>query len=172
MKSHFKTKLKAEHLDGRWWKLIAPLVYYSEILNDIIVVPKGVVTDFASVPRLPIIYWFFGTRGNSAAAVHDLLYRWGEIPRLQADAVYLEAMKVYGQWFFTRYPMYAGVVLGGHWSYKTLPGCLDYRGCKIKCTDCCDNFIPYWNDKDRLINEPMDRNVNKNIMILDNNIIE
>jgi hypothetical protein len=172
MKSHFKTKLIAEHLDGRWWKLVAPLVYYSETLDDILVAPKGFVTDFASVPRLPILYWAFGTRGNSAATIHDLMYRWGQIPRLKAETVYLEAMKVYGQWFFTRYPMYLGVLLGGHWSYKNLPGCLDYRGCKVKCYNCCDNYIPYWYNTERLMNETMDRSIKSKLMILNNNIVE
>ena len=35
----------------------------------------GFVTNFASVPRLPLMYWAFGGIGDEAATLHDWLYR-------------------------------------------------------------------------------------------------
>lgn len=163
MKSKFLTALKVEYLDdGPWWRILSPFVYYSEMLDTEIVVPKGFVLDFASVPRVPVAYWLFGSRANGPAAVHDLLYRWGEYSRSIADSVFLEAMAVDGYSVFTRYPMYWGVVLGGYWSYKATPGCLDHRNCDKKmrkenrCSNCL-KYIDYWRDKERLKLETEDR---------------
>lgn len=60
--------------DGRrQWELTGKLIYESNTV-DIIVVPKGYVTDFSSVPRLPFVYWLFGGRGDLEGALHDFLY--------------------------------------------------------------------------------------------------
>lgn len=135
-------------MGGRRWKLLAPLAFYSKRLGRVIIVPAGFVTDFASVPRLPFMYWFFGGKADRAAVVHDLLYRWGEplgISRWEADMIFLEAMEAMGMSFTVRYPMTWGVVIGGWWSYGNLPGCLDHRGCPLKrkgkgpeCLDCVE----------------------------------
>lgn len=39
-----------------------------------VIVPKGFITDFASVPRIPFAYLLFGSMGNYAAVLHDGLY--------------------------------------------------------------------------------------------------
>lgn len=74
----FLTDLDVKRLpdkDGRkQWKLIAPLIYESKTVG-LIVVPTGFITDFASVPRLPLVYWFFGGRGDAEAVLHDWLYK-------------------------------------------------------------------------------------------------
>lgn len=59
-----------------------------------ITVPVGFVTDFASVPRLPLTYLIAGNTGHWAATVHDLLYRWGVVSRKDADIVFKEALNV------------------------------------------------------------------------------
>ncbi|OHE77783.1 MAG: hypothetical protein A3F67_08060 [Verrucomicrobia bacterium RIFCSPHIGHO2_12_FULL_41_10] len=76
----FLTTLKTEQItEGTLlrkakFKLTSPLVYQSGVLNDTIIVPEGFVTDFATVPRLPIVYALLGNLGNAAACLHDFLY--------------------------------------------------------------------------------------------------
>lgn len=60
--------------------LTAPLVYNSNTLCGFIIVPEGFRTDYASVPRLPIIYTLLGNLGNSAACLHDYLYTEPHMP--------------------------------------------------------------------------------------------
>ncbi len=76
--------------------LIEPFVYESDTIG-LIVVPKGFVTDFASVPRLPFIYLFFGGIGDEEAVIHDWLYTaphrahgscGSEVTRAVADRVF------------------------------------------------------------------------------------
>ena len=62
--------------------------------GDVITVPRGYNTDFASVPRL---LWAIepplGDAGK-AAVLHDWLYETGERPRAEADRIFAEAMAV------------------------------------------------------------------------------
>lgn len=147
MQSHFITPLRAEKLTGKWWQLTDRLVYYSALANATICAPTGFVTDFASVPRLPITYWLFGSRADAESGIHDLLYRWPFVSRKTADRIYREAMTADGRPVFTRWAMYAGVRLGGWLSYKNMPGALDYRMCK-RCIrpncDGCGNYYVDW----------------------------
>ena len=150
MKAQFVTPIRAEKLTGKWWKLTDRLVYYSSLLNATICAPAGFVTDFASVPRLPVAYWLFGGKADGPAGIHDLLYRWPFVSRNMADRVFNEAMKVEGKWITTRWPMTGAVMAGGWLSYKKLPGSLDYRICRNcqwgtgpACLDCA-NYYPQW----------------------------
>ena len=40
----------------------------------LITVPEGYTTNFASVPRIPIIFDLVGGYGHAAAVLHDYLY--------------------------------------------------------------------------------------------------
>jgi hypothetical protein len=96
-----------------------PLIYKSDVLGTI-KVPKEFYTDFASVPRVPIAYMFFGDRAHREAVLHDYLYRLDSKPQatyMEANRVFLEAMYVRKKSFVVRYIMYLGVVLGGWASY-------------------------------------------------------
>lgn len=117
----FLTELDARLLDDdRIWELDLPLVYESDILKCTISVPRGFQTDFSSVPRVPVAYWFFGDRAHRESVIHDYLYRTDSLPmvqRHQADSVFYEAMNVRNKGIFVRYPMFWGVRLGGRSSY-------------------------------------------------------
>jgi hypothetical protein len=115
--SKFITELQTRLLnDDTVWVLDKILVYDSDLLKCRIIVPEGFQTDFASVPKVPIAYMFFGNRAHREAVIHDYLYRTNSIPvatRAQADGVFYEAMKLRGKSFFVRWCMWGGVRLGG-----------------------------------------------------------
>lgn len=125
MKSEFRTTLQLEEVldsidplftisaENSRFRLLAPLVYYSERLAREITVPRGFITDFASVPRLPLIYLLAGGEADKPAVIHDHLYRSHECSRADADAVLDEAMAATGQPWWRRKLMWAGVRLGG-----------------------------------------------------------
>lgn len=114
MKSEFRTTLDTRVLTDSSFQLLSPLVYFSEHLDKVVTVPAGFVTDFASVPRLPVAYLLAGGAADQAAVVHDYLYHHHEIcSRGDADAVFDEAMGVTGQPWWRRKMMWAGVRLFG-----------------------------------------------------------
>lgn len=85
----------SEDSDGKWM-LVSPLLYESDVAGKIIKVPIAFETDFASVPRVPIIFDLMGDLAHAAAVLHDYLYATGEVSRATADAVLKEAAIVSG----------------------------------------------------------------------------
>lgn len=79
----------------------------------VIRVPVGFQTDFASIPRVPLIYDALGDTAHEAATIHDFLYFSAICVRKMADDVLLEAMGVLGMPWWRRWPIYAGVRAGG-----------------------------------------------------------
>ena len=106
--------------DGKYWILTQPLEYEQPKTKQKFVVPRGFVTDLASVPRL---FWTaFPPCGNytPAAVVHDYLY-WEQLPscnRECADTVLLVAMEESGVGKLARNAIYAGVRVGGEGPWK------------------------------------------------------
>lgn len=116
----YLTKLNVSILDNGTWKLDAPLVFKSDLVGKI-TVPEGFKTDYASVPRIPIIYAMVGNCSHRAAVIHDYLYRKGAIPTVSqkvADQIFREAMLVKGVPWWRRWIMWAGVRIGGWTAYK------------------------------------------------------
>ncbi len=114
--SKFLSPLNVREIDDRRWEVLSPLVYESDIAGRI-EVPAGLVTDFASVPRIPLVYWLFGDRAHMAAVVHDYLYQTHVHARDVADAVFYEAMAASGIGVIGRWAMWAGVRVGGWHAY-------------------------------------------------------
>ena len=102
-----------------------PLVYNSALLGCQVIIPAPIIsfpfyTDFASVPRVPLIYELWGNKAHREAVLHDYLFRKNSIPRVSfmlANRVFLEAMLATGKPWRVAYPMFWGVVLGGYPSY-------------------------------------------------------
>lgn len=118
--SRFITTLQAEKLraDGSadrrgTWRLLAALAYRSDLLDEVVVVPRGFRTDFASVPRLPVAYLLTANCGHEAAVLHDWAYTTHFVTRAKADALFAEALKVGGEPAWRRGLMWAGVRIGG-----------------------------------------------------------
>lgn len=92
------------------WQLMHPMRYQSEIAGEVITVPFGFSTDFASVPRESVIMWgLFGGRAVRPAVVHDYLVRYRTFSREKCDEIFLEAMKADDVPLSRAMPMYLAV---------------------------------------------------------------
>jgi len=120
--SEFMTDLTIELVGGdEVWMLTSPLRYYSSLVDAEIEAPTGFVTDFASVPRVPVAYTAFGNRAHRESVIHDYLYQTHLASKNASDRIFLEAMKARGKPLWVRSAMYLGVVLGGWSAYKSGP---------------------------------------------------
>ena len=118
----FLTELEVKALpetDGgrSLWALVHPLVYESDLLPEPVYVKEGFVTDFASVPRVPVVYLVMADMGQPAAVIHDYLYRFRPCSRKIADAVLEEALKVLGVSWWRRKAMWLVVRAFGCGAY-------------------------------------------------------
>lgn len=125
----FLDPLELEYLDGRKWLLKSQFDYHLGTPDgtEVVSVPEGFVTDFASIPR--VLWNVLPPTGGygKAAVVHDWLYQQrgvqcalpnGQtvvryVDRAEADATLLEAMVVLGVGRVTRQLIYRGVRVGG-----------------------------------------------------------
>jgi hypothetical protein len=112
------TLVAATDQDDGQWVLTEPLLYSSDIAKCVIIVPKGFQTDFASTPRLPVIYLLTGNVAAKAAVIHDFAYSDGQFTRSMADAIFREASEVIGVSWFRRWAMWVGVRIGGASHYN------------------------------------------------------
>lgn len=115
----FQTYLIARLLDERLgvWDLHTELRYISGIIGEVSV-PVGFKTDFASVPRVPIVFDIMGNRAHAAATIHDYLYATGAVSRKTADRVFKEACMASGISKTRSWLMYAAVRMFGWRRYK------------------------------------------------------
>jgi hypothetical protein len=122
--SRFLTPLRLERIedssaDGRGtWRLLADLVYESDVAGITITAPEGFITDLASVPRIPVAFMLTGATGHAAAVIHDACYTRHWVTRAMADDIFYEALLVLGvpKWRATL--MWAGVRVGGRGPWK------------------------------------------------------
>lgn len=104
--------------DNQDWLLVENLVYSMGQSGISITIPRGFVTDFASIPR-PL--WSLLSphgRYSKAAIVHDYLYWVQSCTRLQADNILLIAMKESGVSTAQQREIYAGVRAGGNSAWE------------------------------------------------------
>ena len=87
---------------GNLWELVEPYRFNGFII------PAGFLTDFDSIPRLPLMFAAFKGRTRSAALVHDYLYSIG-FDRLAADRLFLRIMVAEGVHLRWALPIYFGV---------------------------------------------------------------
>ena len=102
-------------------RTVEPFIVRLERLGRSVNVPTGFEFDRDSVPRWPLIYVTLKDRlPLEAAAVHDWLYD-GKCPgvtRHEADLVMLDIAKAKGLAWHWRWPIYAGVRLGGWMGWR------------------------------------------------------
>ncbi|HEX8593859.1 MAG TPA: DUF1353 domain-containing protein [Pseudomonas sp.] len=105
--------------DAQFWMTTQPVVYSIGSTADRIVIPRGFVTDFASIPK-PL--WTLGLtpygQYSRAALIHDYLYWAQGCSRAQSDRLLLIAMKESKVGGFDEFAVYNGVHLGGTHSWQ------------------------------------------------------
>jgi hypothetical protein len=114
------SRLEVVSIDDQLWQLTAPLdaeLDYGEGRLERIVVPTGFVTDFASVPRLPLVYLATAGVGERAAVLHDFCYSVAEYQRSECDRIFRAALEGSGVSWFQRWAMWSGVRAGGSRHY-------------------------------------------------------
>lgn len=96
------------------WVVDQPLITLRN--DDKIIVPRGYITDLASIPR--VFRNVFNVNGplRAPAVLHDWLYSSQRFTRAQSDAIFLEAMEARGIGKAERYAVYAAV-RGFGWAY-------------------------------------------------------
>lgn len=118
--SRFLDRLTVTEVDDKIFSVAyRPFRYQSDVAAQLITVPIGFYTDFASVPRLGLIYSMLGDCAHQPAVIHDWLYYAAITTKEVADLVLLEAMKVIGISAWRRYPIYWGVKFGGFYAWNT-----------------------------------------------------
>jgi hypothetical protein len=124
MKDKFPDKIRLEDIgmkgDSRLFMLLERFRFYSS--HGFVQVPKGTVTDGASIPR---IFWnILSPFGEyfAAALPHDYLYsdRNKTFTRKQADDILLEGMVVLGVHPAKRFVIYRAVRMFGWRNYQGL----------------------------------------------------
>ena len=119
--SSFTKPLVVRYIDGTKWEVMHQFTYHigDKTAKEVVVVPKGFITDFASIPRImwPLIGPPTGEHGK-AAVVHDYLYGKHRFTRAKSDRVFREAMKVSDIGWMKRNTMYLGVRLFGWYAWK------------------------------------------------------
>lgn len=128
----FPVHLDMRKLEGFNWQLRQDFVFISPTWGGL-VVPRGFITDLASVPWFA--RWYVSRDGDhlKAAVIHDYAYamdsllapieagQWSRIDRRAADRLFLEAMEVRGVRPAKRRVIYAAVRFGGGSSYRSRP---------------------------------------------------
>lgn len=103
------------------WRLLTDLVYESDLLGRVLIIPADFVTDLDSVPRWPLAYLLTNGYARRAALPHDFLYTSHEVSREIADKVLHEAALVCGVPAWRAWLIYAAVRIGGGGSWDA-PG--------------------------------------------------
>lgn len=112
----FLSELDVRQISKHRWLLLRPLRYEHD--GKLYVIPRGFITDFASVPRLPLVYSMAGDTGHRAAVLHDWLYRVQICSRARADRLFRIALQDDGEPAWRAWMMWAGVRAGGFFVWR------------------------------------------------------
>jgi len=113
------TKLLVKDLMNGKFELFSDYVYKTK--EYLIKVPKGFVTDYASIPKLLRAIILPYGKHSGASVVHDYLYSKGcelNIERKKADKIFLEILKEEGVNPILARLMYIAVRVFGKIRYK------------------------------------------------------
>lgn len=115
----FISTLDVRHVGPNRFELLNALVWATA--DHVIEVPAGFVTDLASVPRLARPFLDINGRSAKPAVLHDWLYTSQTMPRGDADALFLEALRAEGVRLAGPWIYWAGVRVGGWVAWRGKP---------------------------------------------------
>lgn len=117
--NRFHDPLELRKVGDDLWFLLRHLEYKSK-QGVVYRVPKHFITDAASIPRF--LWSLVGHPMDDyaeSAVLHDWLYRTGNVPKEEADRLFLEAMKSQGIRWAQRWVLYCGVKFGGRLAWNS-----------------------------------------------------
>jgi len=117
--SQFTSNFKGELIGKNLWKNLETFEYHvgEYPSEEIITVPEGFITDFASVPR---IFWLIISpidEHGKAAVIHDYCYYYAIYSKKQSDLIFYEALYVLEVVPWKAWCMYQSVKIGGHYAW-------------------------------------------------------
>jgi hypothetical protein len=92
MEMPFEGAFVTQIIDDKWAMLKEPVIFKSPLFDDEFTSEIGFITDFASVPRVPVLYMFLGGRGKRAATNHDDGYLRQEESKRRVDFRFFEGL--------------------------------------------------------------------------------
>lgn len=124
--ARFLDPLDVRLVGPKRWMTLTAFRYESDVAQRTITVPAEFITDFASVPRLPLAYLIAGDRAPGPSTIHDYWYQHPDMDdRPLGDSVFLEAMKVHqpelgfeAETPGVRELMWSAVRVGGWWPWR------------------------------------------------------
>ncbi len=136
----FEGFLNVRALEGELYELLSDFSVKLVIDGKAVgcTIPKGFITDFCSVPRVPLAFTLFGGKYARSGTIHDGLYSgWPQvqlrvfptdecipITRELADEILYQVLRYEGASWFTAASMHRGVRLFGGAFYQGAKGCL------------------------------------------------
>ena len=114
----FRSSLRVESVRGTDKRTLLDDLVYETWGRELITVPAGFVTDFASVPRPFRGVFPKAGKYRDAAVVHDYLYRYSDKSRGHADSIFSQAMKDLDVSWWRRATMYRAVRMWGAGIWK------------------------------------------------------
>lgn len=117
--SQFTTPFRGELIGRNTWSNIEPFEYHVGTYpsEEIITVPIGFITDFASIPR---IFWPLISPIDShakASVVHDYCYYKGLYSKKKSDLIFKEGLEVLKINPVKKWTMYYFVVIFGWFAW-------------------------------------------------------
>ena len=118
--SGFLSRLKLNYVDGTSWEVAEEFCYKVEAHDSkwVVVVPKGTLTDFASIPRFIRVFMPNRWKYSTGSVIHDYLYRYGDKSKEISDAIFLEAQIAEGLSPAGAHILTLAVTLFGHHAYS------------------------------------------------------
>ncbi len=114
--SSFTEDLYVRKIGVRKWEVTRSFDYHvgKEDSGEVVTIPKGFITDFASSPRITWVFFPPDGRYTQAAVLHDYLIKTKQYSRDKTNKIFLEAMEVLGVPMWKRLIMYWSVQV---WTY-------------------------------------------------------
>jgi hypothetical protein len=91
------------------WRLLQPFGYRPDRGITAIIAPAGFITDFATVPRIPLAFEVVGDLAQGPATLHDFMYSNGFVSRKRADDLLREMMQSCGYSWLQCWSVWAAV---------------------------------------------------------------
>lgn len=118
--STFTKPLTVTKINTRYWRVERAFDYHVGVegSGEVISVPRGFLTDFASVPR---VFWVIIPPDGSysqGAVLHDYMYTKHLYKRKECDRIFYEAMGVLKVPQWKRWLMWKCVRLGGWYGWN------------------------------------------------------